>query len=62
MAGQLPPAARMLMLPALSADMFLDALLAKDCNLLDKDILGGRPYSPLAYQLRLKWNILRGTY
>ncbi len=62
MAGQLPPAARMLLLPAVACDMYLRALLAKNCNLLDPDLLGGRPFSPLAYQLRLKWHMLRGTY
>ena len=61
-AQELPPAARMLLLPAVGADMFLEALLAKKCNLLDPALLGGRPYSPLAYQLRLKWHVFRGTY
>lgn len=59
---QLPPAARMLLLPAVSVGMFLDALLSKDCNLLDQSMLAGRAYSPISYQLRLKWNIMRGTY
>ncbi|GAB4819973.1 hypothetical protein N2152v2_007019 [Parachlorella kessleri] len=62
LAGQLPPTARQLLLPAVGADMYLQALLAKDCNLLDQDLLAGRAYSRLAYQLRLKWHQLRGSY
>ena len=62
LAGQLPPAARQLLLPAVGADMYLQSLLAKDCNLLDQDLLAGRGYSRLAYQLRLKWHQLRGSY
>lgn len=61
-AGELPKAARLLLLPAVGVDMYLDALLAKDCNLLDPALMGGRPYTPLAYQLRLKWAVLRGAY
>lgn len=60
--GSLPSPGRMLLLPAVGAGMFLDALLSRGCNLLDQDILAGRAYTPLQYQLKLRWNLFRGTY
>eukprot|EP00887_Chlorella_sp_A99_P000239 scaffold13.g239.t1 len=58
---ELPPQARLLLMPAVGCGMYLDALERKGHNLFDQAILRGG-FSPLAYQLRLKWALLRGRY
>ena len=48
-------------MPGVGAGMYLEALEKKGYHLFDQAMLRGG-YSPLAYQLRLKWALLRGRF
>ena len=61
MQEQLPPSARLLLMPAVGTGMYLRTLEVKGFNLFDQKMLRGG-YSPLAYQLRLKWALLRQRF
>jgi NADH dehydrogenase [ubiquinone] 1 alpha subcomplex assembly factor 6 len=61
-AGDVPAAGRALMLPAVAAGMYLSALQRCDFDPFDARLQRGGGFSPLAYQLRLKWHLLRGTF
>lgn len=60
-AADVPPAARPLLLPAVSAGLYLDALEKADFNVFDPELAGGG-FSPLRYALQLKWTMMRGRY
>jgi NADH dehydrogenase [ubiquinone] 1 alpha subcomplex assembly factor 6 len=59
--GEGPPAARPLFAPAVATGLYLDALEKCGFNLFDQRMLRGA-FTPLAYQLHLKWAQLRGKY
>lgn len=60
--GDAPRAARMLCAPGVAAGMYLSALEKAGFNLFDPAMLRkGGAVPPLAYQLRLKWALLRGS-
>ena len=61
-AGGVPAGARALMLPALGADLYLRALEERGFDLFDPALQRGGGFSPLWYQLRLKYHLLRGTF
>lgn len=61
LAAEAEPAARPLFAPAVATGLYLDALEQSGFNLFDQRMLKGAP-SPLAYQLRLKWALLRNKY
>ncbi|EFN52015.1 hypothetical protein CHLNCDRAFT_27289 [Chlorella variabilis] len=61
LAADVAPAARPLFAPAVAAAMYLQALEQAGFNLFDQRMLRGA-FSPLAYQLRLKWALLRNSY
>lgn len=59
--ADLAPEARQLFAPGVAAGMYLEALEKSGFNLFDQRMLKGG-LQPLAYQLRLKWALLRGRY
>ena len=60
MAAQLPPDARLLLLPAVAADLYLQALQRRGFDVFSPDLLNGG-FSPLWHQLVTKYRMLRRT-
>lgn len=58
MAAQLPPDARLLLLPAVAADLYLRALQRRRFDLFSPDLRSGG-FSPLWHQLVTKYRMLR---
>lgn len=61
LAADVPLTSRPLLLPALHTSLWLDRLAASGHDVFDPS-LQGSPVSPLGYQLRLKWAMLRHQY
>ncbi|KAK9862554.1 hypothetical protein WJX84_010151 [Apatococcus fuscideae] len=59
--SSLPPIARLLMLPAVSVGLYLDALESSNFDAFAQKILKGA-YSPLWHQASVKFSSLKGTY
>jgi len=58
---EVPPAARRLFLPSLAADLYFGALEKANFNPFESHLLSGG-YSPLWYQLQLKYYMLRNKF
>jgi NADH dehydrogenase [ubiquinone] 1 alpha subcomplex assembly factor 6 len=58
---KVPAAARPLLLPAVAAGLYLDALQRADFDPFAPALRRGG-FSPLWHQLVVKWRLLRGTY
>lgn len=50
------------MLPAVHAELWLEYFAGHQYNVFTPASLTADPVSPLSYQLRLKWAMLRGRY
>jgi phytoene/squalene synthetase len=61
MASKLPAPAAHMMLPAVMAGFYLEALEKAGFNVLDPSLAAGG-VSPLRYLLALKWHYWRGTF
>ena len=59
--NDVPAAARPLLLPALSAGLYLSALEKAEFNVFDAKLIRGG-FSPLRYTLELKYKMLRGQF
>lgn len=59
---QVPEESRCLMLPAVHAELWLEYFAGHQYNVFTPASLTADPVSPLSYQLRLKWAMLRGRY
>lgn len=57
-----PTGARQLLLPTVSCEMYLSALEAAEFDPLHLSLTNSPGYSPLSYQLQLKYTMLRGKY
>ena len=60
--GSVPPEVRSVLLPATAADMYLRALRSRDYDVYDPGLYYHQGYSPLRYQLKLKYNSLTGRF
>ena len=58
---QLQGQAKNLLLPAVATDLYLRALEKQNFNVFAPELQGGG-FSPLWYQLQLKYKMLRGQY
>ena len=58
---QLQKQARTLLLPAVAADLYLQGLEKQNFNVFAPELQGGG-FSPLWYQLQLKYRMLRGLF
>ena len=61
MQAKMPPAARPLLLSSVACNLYLQALESSDFNLFSPALQKGG-YSPLRYQLQIKWHVMRGKY
>ena len=61
MAPELHKQARTLLLPAVATDLYLKALEKQNFNVFAPELQSGG-FSPLWYQLQLKYKMLRGQY
>ncbi len=63
LAPKLPKGASQVLLPAVGAGMYLQALEKADFNVFDQRLqTGGGALAPLWYTLLVKWHLMRGTY
>jgi NADH dehydrogenase [ubiquinone] 1 alpha subcomplex assembly factor 6 len=60
--GDIPAAARPLMLPAVAAGLYLKALERHNFNAFAPELGRSGAFSPLWHQLLVKWNLMRSTY
>ena len=61
LAPQLQKQAKTLLLPAVSTDLYLKALEKQNFNVFAPELKDGG-FSPLWYQLQLKYKMLRGQF
>lgn len=61
LSAQLPREARPLMLPAVAVDLYLTALEKHDFNVFAAQLQNGG-FTPLWYQVLVKYNLMLGKY
>ncbi len=61
MMGAVAPVVRGVMLSSVGCDLYLGALERNDFDLFSPALRSGG-FTPLRYQLQVKWNLFRNTY
>lgn len=61
LSSQLPAVAKPLMLPSVAADLYLGALEKHDFNAFASELQNGG-FTPLWHQLKVKYNLMFGSY